>query len=490
MVAIVGLVENSAGAVIANGRIGVQLRQIMIDRASTPDGVLTTEPAQYTITNGILNSPALPGTTLGQIDLPTTATLAVSYRFTIEKAIGTTTWYLDTGAEYPDDAPRVQQAGVWYTGASFVAGESKRITPTVRFTYESIVDPFDAIIPDVPTIELADLLQLAADFVSNPQAGLAYLAQLLSSDPQYADKLRLGRWLGIYNPATTYFRGDVVSFGSPAQAWVWKLSSAGSGVAPPASGQTGNANWDYFPNINVNAPAVDLTNYLLRTGGTMTGNLVLPAPGASPPNTLALRQAEADGYYVRTSPVAQSIGGNKDFTGTLTVPNQAIADATTKAANTAFVNNYWLGNRYERLLVSAGRGANQSLTFNVMNKITWDQIFVNINEGNGLTLDANGVFTIRTAGWYRIFVVVESTSAGGSAGGILQMRQTTAPATNFKLMQFRTDQGTVIMNGTTLANFVGGAQFEIQYQPAYGATPYNIVGDVNTTRIFVFRQLL
>jgi len=404
-------------------------------------------------------------------------------------------WYLDTGAEYPDNAPRVLNTGVWYTGASFVAGESKRITSVTTYTYQPLIDPFDAIVPDVPTLEFADLLQLAADFVANPQAGLAYLAQLLTENPQYADKLRVGRWLGIYNPATIYFRGNVVSYGSPTAAWVWKLESAGSGVAPPSSGTTGNANWDYFPGINVSAPAVDLTNYLLKAGGTMTGNLLLPAPGGSPPATIAVRKQEADAQYVQLANVAQTIAGVKSFSASPLVPTLASNDASTKAANSQYVRDYWNASRYDKILVSAARGASQSLTFNVMNKITWDQIFVNVDEGSGVYLDGAGVFTIRTAGWHRITVGVEyNNTTGSQAGGILRLQRTSAPTASFKLAQAANTLGaapaTVILNGVCLINFAAAEQFEIQFQPQTGSGTHTIVADVNTTRIFVFRQMV
>jgi hypothetical protein len=359
MTVIKGLVCNSSGVPVVSGRFGVQLRQLLIDRSTTPDSVLTGDLQYYNITNGVLNSPILPGTVLGEINLLPTAALAVSYRFTIEKGLATTEWFLDSGETYPDDAPRVQNSGSWWTGSSFIAGESKKITPVVRYTYTPLIDPFDAIVPDVPTIELADLLQLASDFVSNVQAGLVYLAQMLTESPQYADKLRVGRWTGVYNPATTYFRGDVVSFGSPAQAWVWKLASAGSGVAPPASGQTGNANWDYFPGINVTAPAVDLNGYLLKAGGTMTGNLLLPAPGVNPPSTIAVRKGEADAQYARVgnpgAGVNNTFYGNQTInsTGSLAVPDQAVGNSSSNAANTKLVDDTVKGLMSPRLLVSA-----------------------------------------------------------------------------------------------------------------------------------------
>jgi hypothetical protein len=350
---IVGLIEDSASAPIPLGRVTVQLRQILIDRSTTPDSLLTTQPSIYSVTNGVLNSPALPGTTLGQIFLPATVNEQVSYRFTIERTIQTTTWVMQDGSIYPDDAPRVQNSGKWWTGTVFISGESREITAVVRSTHEAIVDPFDAILPDVTTIELVDLVDFGAEFVSNPQAGLSYLAQLLTTDTQYLNRLRVGRWVGPYSPAVVYQFGDVVSHGSPSQGWISKTASASTKITPPASGQVGNADWDYAPLVNVTNPSVNLSGLVQKAGDTMSGNLILPAPGGSPPNTLALRQAEADNYYLRLAAVTQAITGTKNFTGTVTVPNRPAGDATTQAANTGFVQGELNAQVVPRLLVSA-----------------------------------------------------------------------------------------------------------------------------------------
>ena len=496
---IVGTTRNAAGFPLALGRITVQLRQPLIDRSTTPDGLLTTMSQSYTITAGVINSPAVAGTTIGQINLPATVNEQVSYRFTIEQTTQTSKWFLNDGAEYPDNAPRVQNSGKWWTGATFVAGESREITAVTESTHTAILDPFDAILPDVTTIEIVDLIDFGAEFVSNPQAGLSYLAQLITTDTQYLNKLRAGRWVGPYSPAVVYQFGDIVSFGTPQQAWISKNSSASTKIEPPATGTAGNADWDYSPMVNVTNPSVNISNLVQKTGDTMTGNLILPAPGTTPPNTIALREAEANNLYARLAAVAQTIQGVKTFTGGVIVPNRPAAEATGNAANTDFVttgiSNFWNANRYDRMCVFAVRDSVQSLTFNTMNKVTFNNVVVNLNEG-GLYYDSvNGVFTIRTAGWHRIMVTVEyNNTTGAQAGGILQVRQTTAPVTNFKIAQAANFMGSapssLILSGMALINFVAGSQFEVQFQPQTGSGAHTIVGDANTTRVYVFRQMV
>lgn len=350
---IVGTIRNAAGFPLALGRITVQLRQPLIDRSTTPDGLLTTMSQSYTITAGVINSPAVAGTTIGQINLPATVNEQVSYRFTIEQTTQTSKWFLNDGAEYPDNAPRVQNSGKWWTGATFVAGESREITAVTESTHTAILDPFDAILPDVTTIEIVDLIDFGAEFVSNPQAGLSYLAQLITTDTQYLNKLRAGRWVGPYSPAVVYQFGDIVSHGSPSQGWISKNASASTKIAPPGSGTTSNADWDYAPLVNVTNPSVNLSGLVQKAGDTMTGNLILPSPGGTPPNTIALRQAEADNLYVRLANTTQTVQGVKTFTGGLIVPNRTAGEATGNAANTAFVQGELNAQVVPRLLVTA-----------------------------------------------------------------------------------------------------------------------------------------
>lgn len=386
---IVGTIDNAASFPIPLGRITVQLRQPLIDRSTSPDSLLTTLAQSYTITNGVLNSPAVAGTTLGQISLPATANELVSYQFTIEQTIQTTRWYLNDGAEYPDTAPRVLNSGIWYTGAVFVSGESRQITAVVELTYTPILDPFDAILPDVSSIEIVDLIDFGVEFVSNPQAGLSYLAQLITSDNQYLNKLRAGRWVGPYSAAVVYQFGDIVSYGTPSQGWISKNASASTKIAPPSSGTTGNADWDYAPLVNVSNPSVNLSGLVLKAGDTMTGNLVLPAPGGSPPNTLALRQAEADTYYARLANTAQTIAGIKTFSSSPVVPTASAGNNTTNAASTAFVQQELLTlPRLAQPLARVRRNASQSLTVGSNTTIVWD------NFPAAGFFDTNGAYTV------------------------------------------------------------------------------------------------
>lgn len=424
---ITGLVEDSGGKPIAAGRLTAKLRQMMVDRSTTPDSVLTTLAHTWTITNGVINSPAEAGTTLGQIVLPPTEAEKISYLFLVERAIVTTRWYFNDGTEYSDNAPRVQNGGIWYTGAVYVPGESKQITSTTTSTYEPVIDPFDAIIPDVPNLEFVDLIDLAAEFVSQPQAGLVYLARLLTVTPEYVDKLRIGKWAGLYSPSTTYFRGDVVSYGSPLQGWIWKLATPGSNQPPPDSGTTGNTYWDYFPSITVQQGGAQGA-YVLRSGDTMIGDLILPAPTGTTPNTAAIRKTEADtlylpagndGNYVKLTG-DQSINGVKTFASSPILPNLTAGDSSTKGANSAFVMSAINGLMTPRLLVSATVDATPpAVATGVSNLIFETELFDPTNRYNPTT----GDFVVPANGTYEFEcrLLVKTQGSISSAGDVRQI---------------------------------------------------------------------
>lgn len=429
MPTITGLVEDSGGKVIAKGRLTARLRQMMIDRSTTPDAVLTTLAHSWQITDGKINSPAEAGTTEGSIVLPTTEAQKISYAFSVERAITTTRWYLNDGTEYSDNAPRVQNGGIWYTGAVYVAGESKQITSTTESTYEAVIDPFDAIIPDVPTLEFVDLIDIAAEFVSQPQAGLVYLARMLTVTPEYADKLKIGKWAGVYTPGTTYFRGDIVSFGSPLQSWIWKVATPGSNQPPPATGTTGNTYWDYFPAVTIGADQGGGSGaYVLKAGDTMAGDLILPIPTGTTPAAAAMRKAEADTLYLPAGHDAdyvkltgdQTVTGVKTFGSSPILPTPTAGDSSTKGANTAYVSNEIRGLMAARLLVSAVVDSTPpALSGGVTNLIFESELYDPTNRYNPGT----GDFVVPANGTYEFEcrLLVKTQGSVSSAGDVRQI---------------------------------------------------------------------
>lgn len=379
-----GLIETSSGAVLPLGRITVQLRQPLIDRSTTPDALLTTQPASYTITNGQINSPALPSTTLGEISLPATVNELVSYRFTIERTTQESLYFLDDGSQYPSDAPRVTNGGFLWTGSQFISGESRRLTEVIRTTHTPILDPFDAILPDVSSIEIVDLVDFGAEFVSNPQAGLSYLAQLITSDTQYLNKLRAGRWVGPYSPAVVYQFGDIVSHGTPSQGWISKNASASTKIAPPSSGTVGNADWDYAPLVNVTNPSVDLTGLLQQTA--------------------------ADLLYLRLANVAQTIQGVKTFNSSPVFPTPSAGDNTTKAATTAFVQAAIapIAGRLPDPIVVARAATHPAIIVGVSNLSFTQELVDELNAYNGVD------FIVPTGGGDFEFEITIGVSWSGS----------------------------------------------------------------------------
>lgn len=412
IVTIIGKVRSASGVLVPSGRITVGLRSPLVDaKVSGPDEIWTTLVGEFTFTNGDL------ATATPTLQLLSSSDVGIPYSFRVEAATTAYAYFLQGGSQYVGPVHQ-WTSGVgfdneWYTGSlPHNSAEQERLTRVPLVTYTPIFRDFDAIIPEVTTLEFKELIDLGSEFVSNPVAGLVYLAEKLTTEEKYRDRLRVGRWRGVYGATPFYQLGDVVS--SSGKSFIYKNEVSTQGNAPPVSGS--NTYWDELPLIVVPTASQDLTNYVRKDiDQTVSAILSLPTPGVSPPSGQAIPHGYADGRYVRqgtaANPVNETIYGQKTIhsTSRLFVPTRTTGDSGLDAASTAFVQDAIANaGRLTSPLVWAQRSANQNFTQGALTTVVWDT--QPIDTGN--LLDTGGGFVPAVTGRYLIQLNLRYVIAG------------------------------------------------------------------------------
>lgn len=418
-VTIIGKIRTSTGVLVPAGRVTVGLRSPLIDtKVSAADEIWSTQVGSFAFTNGDL------ATSTPTFQLLSSSDVGIAYSFRVEAATTDFQYYFQNGAVYVGPVHQwTSGAGFdneWYTGSLPHDAENQvRLTRTSVTTYSPIFRDFDAIVPEVTTLEFKELIDLGSEFVSNPVAGLAYLADKLTTETVYRDRLRVGRWRGVYGATPFYQLGDVVS--SSGKSFIYKNETSTQGNAPPASGS--NTYWDELPLIVVPEAEDDLTNYVRKDiDQTVSAILSVPNPGVSPVSAQVIPYAWSEGRFVRQgtsgSPVNETIYGQKTIhsSSRLFVPTRSTGDSGLDAANTAFVQDAIINaGRLTAPLVWAQRAAAQNFTQGALTTVVWDT--QTVDTGN--LLDTGGGFVPAATGRYMIglklrYVIVGTSNADDS----------------------------------------------------------------------------
>jgi hypothetical protein len=294
-----------------NGELWVTLDAPLRDNTPAPDATLMPVTRKFTITAGALS-----------IDLSPSTAARISYRFQF----------------FP-------QVGVDISGVSSM--DFRAMVP-----------------PNAGAIEFADLLPTGITTDTMDTAAIR-LAEVLTNTPQYQQALQGGpRYLGVYNAALAYRKGDAAKYAG--SWWMWIATEPGSGIqpssVPPGSnywldvgskgdaGGTGGtdtaygAGWDgalWAPSANV---LYDIISTLLSSSAAASTY----APLNNATFTGAPTRATAPAFGNRSAQLAttQWVGNefatldSPTFTGNPAVPLQLISDNSNKAISSAWVRGY------------------------------------------------------------------------------------------------------------------------------------------------------
>ncbi|MBH8566701.1 tail fiber protein [Nostoc sp. CENA67] len=300
-----------SGGVAFDGDLTLTLDAPLIDIGTTPDSIYTLSPHTFTFSSG----------TLSGVNVVESATSNVTYHLVVNKYTSKTTYWLADGTQY--DGPVVVDAGLTYTGTFYDAATSQRLG-IITGNDVSVVMDFHAIIPNVASVEFADLIPTRISTDSLPRTVRA-IAELLTSDPDFVEALRGGpRFRGAYAAATYYQRDDAVTYGG--SSWVYINSD-------PAAGQTPSTlNTTYW---QILAQKGD-------PGGTGGNDTAYDATGWNGAIDAPSRNAVRDiiETLARISQLANyAILDSPAFINNPTCPLQLSNSNNTRIANTAYVDS-------------------------------------------------------------------------------------------------------------------------------------------------------
>lgn len=449
MVQITGKILNSARFPV-NGELIVRLDSPLVNRSSSPDELLTLEPHTFEITNGALTG----------VDLVESQTQNSTYQFIVNSITTQYTYYLSDGTEY--GGAMIQYTdGNWYTGTFYEAGQSQRLG-RVPLEIRSPVMDFHAIVPNVASVEFADLLPTGIARDTLPTT-VRQVAELIASDADYVEALRGGpRFKGAYLSTTYYQRDDAVMYAGSSWVYIhvdpkagqtpsltntahWQIlaskgdagGTGGNDIPYDATGWNG-ASW--APSANVVRDIIEqlvrtsqLANYLLKANAVLEGS---PARTSSPltgdrSTQIATTQWIGNEFATLDSPA---------LINNPSAPTQSVNDKSNKIATTKFTDDYFT-NKLKTIsntpAFCASKTNNQTLSngtniisFNVKEFDTQDAFtlasasFTTLNEG---WFDFHaGVFLERAGGTSIDFAVLQILS-GNTSWRIAQITSETSP---------------------------------------------------------------
>lgn len=358
MTTIAGKILDSGGAAF-DGDLTITLDAPLVDTSTSPDSILTIAPHPFPFTSG----------TLSGVSVAQSETANVTYRFTVNKYTSKTTHYLADGTQY--DGPTVVNAGLTYTGTFYDAATSQRLG-IVTSNDVSVVMDFHAIVPNVASVEFADLIPTRVSTDSLPRTVRA-IAELITADADFVEALRGGpRFKGDYASGTYYERDDAVTYGG--SSWVYINED-------PAAGQTPSTlNTDYWQILGKKGDP----------GGTGGDDTAYDAAGWNGDTNAPSKNAVRD--IIETLAAKSS----PQFTDNPTCPTQIDTDSSTKLANTA----------YTQAAITA-RFNNAALT--------GDSTAITQSTNNNSTRIATTEFTKAAIGRYSRITDTKNTSTAGGA---------------------------------------------------------------------------
>ena len=210
-----GTIRDSGGDTIT-AKLRVTLDSPISINSTTPNTVYTERPKVFTITSGALS-----------IVLPESATSNTTYRFELFTETTTFNYFFLDGEPY-DGPVHLHTDNKYYTG-ELHSSDSEELTRNSTINEELISD-FRAIVPNVNTVEWADLLPtgVTTDILDTT---VRRIAALLANDPAYVTALRGGPvWRGVWNVNTVYQYNDAV-FYTPS-SYIYIAQGPGSSNPP------------------------------------------------------------------------------------------------------------------------------------------------------------------------------------------------------------------------------------------------------------------
>lgn len=401
MTNIVGL-QKASGETLLDGILRVVLDTPIVDRTTTPDSIHSAIVENYIVTAGVVN-----------INLPQSATYNVTYYFQFITLENITTYYLPNGEQY--NGVTHIFSGQYYTGATQTIASI--LLTLIQSQTEKIVDDFHAIVPNVASIEYADLQQTGIT-TDTLDTSLRRLVEILQGDEDFIQSIR-PRQFGAWNSLQFYRYTDTVTYAG--SSWTWISLSPGSGVVPSVNppsntfwaqtaakgdpGGTGGQDSPYNAiawDGDLNAASKNVLRDKFETMAALdspifTGN----ARGVTQSGIdISASLATTSHVYLR---ILQTLI-NTALVGNPTAPTQTNGAYNTTLANTQFVKN--VTGRYsaieERFNASPGNsvaGQNRRQLNSIVN-----------NAGDVLEV-AGGLFRLRV-GSYKVTAISQAYTPG------------------------------------------------------------------------------
>lgn len=443
MTTITGTFKNSGQIPVASGVLRVQLNAPLADADTTPDSYLLTTPHDFTITNGVLEP----------CNLKESETEQVSYTFTVYQAFTDYDYYYAGSGEFygrNTDRPTHQWTDSKYYSGVAHSAESVPLERLARTRLEAIGDAFQAIVPNQPSIEFAQLERTGFATDRTPQTA-RQVAQVLQQDPLFMQALIDFLVSQPYDHTKPYRRGNIVAVaGSSYQCLVDNAVGFPPATSPSywrllaAKGDPGGTGGNEVPydeaiwNGATWAPTANAVRDKIETLASL-GDL-----GDRP----TFEEAE-DLITARFE--------DAELTGNPTAPTQVSADSSTRIATTAFVKA--ATNRYSRIIDSktagtTGGAATAGIQTRTLNSLA-------INSGDVVTLTSN-TFTLRP-GTYQVAASAPALGVGANRISLWNATNSTRALNGVSSYSNPTngDQVRAILNGrfTITAN----TDFQIQH---------------------------
>lgn len=480
---IIGLIKDSGNAPLS-GVLEVRLDAYMLDRSSTPDSLLTTEPRAFPIVNGLLD-----------INLPESETQNQSYFFEFFSEKPVVNYFFTDGSLY-SGVVHQHTDGRWYVG-DFHETNSRVL---IRSESLARVTVFNrrVVIPNVSEIDFVDLLPtgVTSDVLDT---SIRRLAQLLTGDLQYVEALRGGPSpKGAWNATTYYHRDDFVTYSG--SSWLclaplpivnippnssptnWaciaeKGEPGGTGGTATPYNATGWQGQPWAPSAGVLRDVIEtlartsaLADLAPKNSPVLTGN---PSRNASPLSSdrstqLATTEWAGNLFAPIVSPV---------FTGNPSVPTQPITDISGKVASTKFVDDYVKGRTFG-VLVNVQQSSQLNLVGN-----SWTKVLFPTEITDSFGLFANGDFTPTNSGLYRFGCgLFFAADAALSIADISLYQIVGGTATRIGVLLYQPISGTsAILTGSVEINLTAGQTYSIRAFTETSSNPRIAIAAGTTT---------
>jgi hypothetical protein len=295
MPVIQGTFRDSTSQLITSGVLTVELGAPIADRSVVPNAVHFPIARRYQIVNGVSTQP---------IDVLTTQEKLITYRLTLE-TIDIIYEYFKPGGEPYGGTVHQWNDGNWWTDTMHTA--QSVLLSRQAIERRNLIDSFNALIPDLPTVQYADLIPVPVSRSTLPTT-LRQLANLLVSEQDYRQIIQgILNWRGDYVAGAAYQFGDLVRSGGT----VWFYS----GVRPTVTEAPyfGSSVWE----------AWGLKGDPGGTGGDSTAFGVNWANDPNAPSKGTIYNEFLNNRATKAQVEAKANKDSPGLTGTPTAPTQA-----------------------------------------------------------------------------------------------------------------------------------------------------------------------